>query len=52
LQQESARWQCPKCDDIIAPGRALRCPRCEAPARLAAGDALVLVRIEMEVNDV
>jgi Zn finger protein HypA/HybF involved in hydrogenase expression len=30
----------------------LRCPDCAVPARLAAGDEIVLDRIEMEVSDV
>ena len=49
---EATRWGCPTCDAAIAPGDVLRCPRCELPARLVRGDALVLERIEMEVGDV
>ena len=52
LAPEPARWACPRCAGPIAPGRALRCPSCELPARLEAGDALVLERIEMEVDHV
>ena len=52
LAGETARWVCPRCDDPIETGRALRCARCALPARLASGDALVLERIEMEVDDV
>jgi Zn finger protein HypA/HybF involved in hydrogenase expression len=36
----------------VAPGAALSCPECAAPARLAAGDEIVLDRIEMEVPNV
>ncbi len=52
LASEPARWECPRCDAAIERGAPLRCDRCEAPARLASGDALVLERIEMEVGDV
>jgi len=52
LEGEDARWECPACGTPIAPGAALRCVSCARPARLAAGDALVLERIEMEVDDV
>lgn len=44
-----ARWSCPHCGTEVArPGR-LRCGACDRPARLAAGDEIVLERIEMEV---
>jgi hydrogenase nickel incorporation protein HypA/HybF len=52
LAGESVCWVCPRCQAPIAAGAALCCPRCAVPARLAAGDALVLERIEMEVDDV
>ena len=52
LTGEAPRWECPRCAGRIQAGALLRCPRCAAPARLAAGDALVLERIEMEVSDV
>jgi hydrogenase nickel incorporation protein HypA/HybF len=52
LAGEAARWECPRCAGGIQAGTLLRCPRCAAPARLAAGDALVLERIEMEVDHV
>jgi hydrogenase nickel incorporation protein HypA/HybF len=45
----AAAWGCPRCGRPIAPGGILRCPECAVPARLAAGDDIVLERIEMEV---
>jgi len=47
-----ARWECSGCGDAIAAGALLRCPACGGAARLAAGDEIVLTRIEMEVPDV
>jgi hydrogenase nickel incorporation protein HypA/HybF len=47
-----ARWECPACRAPLARGAILRCPDCAVPARLAAGDEIVLDRIEMEVSDV
>lgn len=47
-----ARWECPVCRAPLARGAILRCPDCGVPARLAAGDEIVLDRIEMEVSDV
>jgi hydrogenase nickel incorporation protein HypA/HybF len=44
-----ARWECPRCAGEVARGGFLRCPLCHAPARLAAGDEIVLQRIELEV---
>jgi hydrogenase nickel incorporation protein HypA/HybF len=45
----SARWECPDCGTELREGAILRCARCGVPARLAAGDEIVLDRIEMEV---
>jgi len=45
-----ARWICSGCSGAIQPGEILRCPACGQPARLAAGDEIVLERIEMEVD--
>jgi hydrogenase nickel incorporation protein HypA/HybF len=42
-------WACDACGRRIEPGRPLRCPDCLAPARLIAGDEIILERIEMEV---
>jgi hydrogenase nickel incorporation protein HypA/HybF len=45
-----ASWSCPRCNTSIARGAILRCPACDAPARLDEGsDALTLDGIEMEV---
>lgn len=52
LASEPARWACPRCADALPSGSILRCPGCGLPARLEAGDALVLERIEMEVGHV
>lgn len=49
VQPVSARWQCPRCARVIGRGDVLRCPTCAMPARLAAGDEIMLDRIEMEV---
>jgi Zn finger protein HypA/HybF involved in hydrogenase expression len=43
------RWQCPRCETPIPAGEVLRCNRCQVPARLAAGDEIILERVEMEV---
>jgi len=48
----SALWQCPSCEREIARGSLLRCPSCQRPARLVAGDEIVLERIELEVSHV
>lgn len=47
-----ARWECPRCGAPVVRGAALRCFDCAVPARLAAGDEIVLDRIEMEVPNV
>jgi hydrogenase nickel incorporation protein HypA/HybF len=44
-----ARWACGRCGEAIGAGRPLQCPHCHAPARLVAGDEIILGRIEMEV---
>lgn len=48
----AAAWRCPRCALDLAPGAPLQCPSCGRPARLAAGDEIVLERIELEVPDV
>lgn len=50
LEPIAARWQCPKCTAEIARGQALRCASCQVPARLVAGDELVLARFELDVD--
>ena len=47
-----ARWECRACAAPIPLGQALRCATCGAPARLAAGDDILLERLELEVDDV
>ena len=42
-------WACGACGRSIEAGRPLRCPDCLAPARLIAGDEIILDRIELEV---
>lgn len=49
LQTIAARWECPDCGRAIARGERLTCAVCARPARLAAGDEIMLDRIEMEV---
>jgi hydrogenase nickel incorporation protein HypA/HybF len=44
-----AEWACPACGRRIEPGHVLQCPDCRTPARLVAGDEIILDRIEMEV---
>ena len=44
-----ARWSCPACQAEIALGGPPVCPVCETPGRLAAGDEIVLDRLELEV---
>lgn len=46
----AARWACPTCARPIERGHPLRCPECGLPARLEAGDEIILERIEMEAE--
>ena len=46
-----ARWACTGCARPFERGAVLRCGTCGAPARLAAGDELILERIELEVPE-
>ncbi len=52
LRPVPAAWGCPKCSAEIPTGGFLRCPDCAVPARLIAGDCLLLERLELEVPDV
>jgi hydrogenase nickel incorporation protein HypA/HybF len=45
----AARWDCLECRRSIPRGAILECPICGGPARLSAGDEIVLERVEMEV---
>ena len=47
-----ARWACEACGRTVPGDGPRRCQACGAPARLIAGDDLVLERIELEVPDV
>jgi hydrogenase nickel incorporation protein HypA/HybF len=48
VRRVQARWQCPQCQTDIPRGAALRCAACARPARLTAGDEIMLDQIEME----
>jgi hydrogenase nickel incorporation protein HypA/HybF len=50
IDRIAAKWQCPSCGKAIAP--PVRCEVCRSAARLAAGDEIMLDRIELEVPDV
>lgn len=49
VQIVPVQWACEQCGAPIERGQPLRCPRCQLPARLIAGDEIILDRIEMEV---
>lgn len=49
LVRVAARWECGSCRVEAPRGGVLKCPTCAGPVRLAAGDEIVLERIEMEV---
>ncbi len=49
IEQVAERWECPACGRALVRGRVLVCQECGVAARLAAGDEIVLERIEMEV---
>jgi hydrogenase nickel incorporation protein HypA/HybF len=49
IEQVPARWRCPRCSRDVSMGGPLRCAACGAPARLVAGDEILLERIELEV---
>ena len=51
IRRVEARWVCGGCGSRIPRGEVLRCASCGTPARLAAGDELILERIELEVPD-
>ena len=44
-----AAWSCSACETPVAAGEVLRCAACDAPARLTAGDEIILDRVELEV---
>jgi hydrogenase nickel incorporation protein HypA/HybF len=49
IEAVAARWTCPEGHGDIDRGCALVCPSCARPARLAAGDEIVLEQLELEV---
>lgn len=49
IERITARWECPHCHLAIQRGEILRCVSCNEPARLAAGDEILLRRVELEV---
>ena len=49
IEAVAPRWECGHCHNEIPRGAVLRCLACNTPARLAAGDEIVLQRVEMEV---
>ena len=48
IERVAAQWTCPRCFVPFQRGAALHCSSCDTPARLAAGDEILLQRIEME----
>lgn len=52
ITRVAARWVCRACGQEVAAGGVLRCERCGAAARLAAGDEILLEQLELEVADV
>ena len=50
VERVPARWECLACKADVPAYGILQCPRCGAPPRLAAGDEIILDRIEMEVS--
>lgn len=49
IERIAPKWLCPSCGGAIEHGAILRCPLCGEPAKLAAGDEIVLRRVELEV---
>lgn len=49
IERVAAQWQCPRCGGAIARGEILKCPLCDEPAKLAAGEEIILKRVELEV---
>ena len=49
IDRVTARWECQRCGGEVSRGGFLRCVLCDTPARLVAGDEIVLQRIELEV---
>ncbi len=49
IESVAARWTCPDGHGDIERGCPLVCPSCARPARLAAGDEIILTQLELEV---
>ena len=49
VEAVAVRWTCPDGHGDIKRGHALVCSVCARPARLAAGDEIVLKQLELEV---
>jgi hydrogenase nickel incorporation protein HypA/HybF len=49
IDRIASRWECPRCRAEIPSGAFLRCAFCDEPAHRAAGDEIILQRIELEV---
>jgi len=45
-----ARWTCKNCGREIPKGEVLRCQPCDAEAKLAGGDEIILDQVELEVQ--
>lgn len=52
IRKTVAAWECPQCGGRRKRGDILRCPTCDVPVRLLAGDEIILERLEVEVADV
>lgn len=52
IQTVTPEWACPSCQRAFEPGSILRCASCGTPARMIAGDEIILERIEMEAPHV
>jgi Zn finger protein HypA/HybF involved in hydrogenase expression len=52
VEVERADWACERCGAQVTAGGPLRCNGCDGGARLRAGGALILQRLELEVPDV
>jgi hydrogenase nickel insertion protein HypA len=50
---DEAEWACERCGGLVTPEEGpLQCAACDGAARLRAGDALILQRLELEVSPV
>jgi hydrogenase nickel incorporation protein HypA/HybF len=52
VERIPAEWVCASCGAAVPRGGVLTCRSCGGPARLAAGDEIVLQEIDLEVGDV